>query len=71
MRAGCDWAKAHDYDEITLATYRDVPWNGPFYTSEGFVEVGPADDFLRAHGLPPEDPVMGRFGARILMVRSL
>ncbi len=57
--------------EITLATYRDVPWNGPFYASEGFVEIGPVDDFLRAHGLPPEEPVMGRFGARVLMVRSL
>ena len=71
LRAGCDWAKAHDFDEITLATYRDVSWNGPFYASEGFVECGPVDDFLRAHGRPPEEPVMGRFGARILMVRSL
>jgi len=71
LRAGCDWAKAHDFDEITLATYRDVPWNGPFYASEGFVERGPVDDFLRVHGLPPEEPVMGRFGARILMVRRL
>ena len=58
MRVG----QSHDFDEITLATYRDVPWNGPFYASEGFVERGTADDFLRAHGLPPEEPVMGRFG---------
>jgi GNAT superfamily N-acetyltransferase len=71
LRAGCDWAKAHDFDELTLATYRDVPWNGPFYASEGFVERGPVDDFLRAHGLPSEEPVIGRFGARVLMVRSL
>ena len=71
LRAGCAWAAEHGYAEITLATYRDVPWNGPFYASEGFVESGPVDDFLRAHGLPPEEPVMGRFGARVLMVRSL
>jgi GNAT superfamily N-acetyltransferase len=71
LRAGCAWAAGHGYAEITLATYRDVPWNGPFYVSEGFVEIGPVDDFLRAHGLPPEEPVMGRFGARVLMVRSL
>jgi GNAT superfamily N-acetyltransferase len=71
LRAGCTWAQQHDFDEITLATYRDVPWNGPFYASEGFVERGTADDFLRAHGLPPEEPVMGRFGSRVLMVRSL
>jgi GNAT superfamily N-acetyltransferase len=71
LRAGCDWAAVRGYPELTLATYRDVPWNGPFYVSEGFVEIGPVDDFLQAHGLPPEEPVMGRFGARVLMVRSL
>lgn len=71
LRAGCDWAKARNYPEITLATYRDVPWNGPFYASEGFVEVGSVDDFMAAHGLPPEEPVMTRFGARVLMRRSL
>ncbi len=36
LRAGCAWAAAHGYPELTLATYRDVPWNGPFYASEGF-----------------------------------
>jgi GNAT superfamily N-acetyltransferase len=72
LRAGCDWAEAHGYDGITLATYRDIPWNGPFYASEGFVECPPGvDDFLRAHGRAPEEPVMGRFGVRVLMSRSL
>ena len=71
VRAACDWARAQGYTDLTLATYRDVPWNGPFYASEGFVELGPVDDFLRALGLPPEEPVMGRFGARVLMIRRL
>jgi GNAT superfamily N-acetyltransferase len=71
LRAALAWATDHGYDELTLATYRDVAWNGPFYASEGFVERGTADDFLRSHGLEPEEPVMGRFGARVLMVRSL
>ena len=71
LRAGCDWAAARGYPELTLATYRDVPWNGPFYASEGFVEVGPVDDFVVAHGLSPEEPVMSRFGARVVMRRSL
>ena len=46
-----------------------MPWNGPFYASEGFVEVGPVDEWYAARGLPPEEPVMGRFGARVLMAR--
>jgi GNAT superfamily N-acetyltransferase len=71
LRAGCAWAAGKGYPELTLATYRDVPWNGPFYASEGFVERGSVDQFLRAHGLPPEEPVMSRFGARVLMSRKL
>ncbi len=71
LRAGCTWAAGEGYDALTLATYRDVPWNGPFYASEGFVEIGPVDDWLVAHGRRPEEPVMGRFGVRVLMSRRL
>ncbi len=71
LRAGCAWAAGHGYPELTLATSRDVLWNGPFYASEGFVEIGPVDDFMAARGLPPEEPVMSRFGARVLMCRRL
>jgi GNAT superfamily N-acetyltransferase len=71
LRAGCAWAAANGYEELTLVTYRDVPWNGPFYASEGFVETGPVDDWLVANGRPPEDPVMKRFGTRVLMCRRL
>jgi GNAT superfamily N-acetyltransferase len=71
LRAGIEWAGAHGYGELTLVTYREVPWNGPFYASEGFVEVGPADDWLAARGLSPEEPVMARYGTRILMTRPL
>jgi len=71
LRAGCAWAAERGYPGLTLATYRDVPWNGPFYASEGFVECGTVDEFLRAHALPPEEAVMSRFGVRVLMCRSL
>jgi GNAT superfamily N-acetyltransferase len=71
LRAACAWAAGHGYRTLTLATYRDIPWNGPFYASEGFVERGSADDFWTGHGLPPEPPVLGRFGTRVLMVKSL
>jgi GNAT superfamily N-acetyltransferase len=37
MKAACDWARSERFDAITLTTYRDVPWNGPFYESLGFV----------------------------------
>ena len=71
LRAACDWAQEAGYRDLTLATYRDVPWNAPFYASEGFVEVGSVDEWYAARGLPPEEPVMGRFGGRVLMGRRL
>jgi GNAT superfamily N-acetyltransferase len=68
LRAACDWAQ-DGYDEITLVTYRDIPWNGPFYASEGFVEIAAADEWYASLGLPPEVSVLGRFGTRIVMRR--
>ncbi len=67
LRAACAWAREAGYPDITLATYRDVAWNAPFYASEGFVEVGSVDDWYAAHGLSPEEPVLGQFGVRVLM----
>lgn len=32
-------AKGEGYHEMSLRTYADVPWNGPFYTRLGFWEV--------------------------------
>jgi GNAT superfamily N-acetyltransferase len=71
VRAACEWARQAGHRELTLATYRDIPWNGPFYASEGFVECGNADDWYEARGLPAEEPVMTRFGARVVMTRDL
>lgn len=71
LGAAGQWARDAGYDQITLATYRDVPWNGPFYASEGFVERGSVDEWHADHGQEPEDPVMGRFGTRVLMSRAL
>ena len=35
----CRWAGEHGYAAVTLTTFRDVPWNMPFYTRAGFEEV--------------------------------
>jgi hypothetical protein len=32
----CDWSRSHGFDAVTLTTFRDVPWNGPFYEKLGF-----------------------------------
>ena len=35
----CRWAGARGYAAVTLTTFRDVPWNMPFYARLGFEEV--------------------------------
>ncbi len=39
----CAWAGEMGFDCVTLSTFRDIPWNGPFYRSCGFSVVDPAD----------------------------
>ena len=46
IAAVCDWARAAGYEAITLTTFREIPWNAPFYRRHGFRE-------LAAHELTP------------------
>ena len=39
VAAVCEWAASCGYPEVTLTTFRDVPWNMPFYARLGFEEV--------------------------------
>jgi GNAT superfamily N-acetyltransferase len=39
LEAACAWAAGAGYPAITLITYADVAWNGPFYAARGFVEI--------------------------------
>jgi GNAT superfamily N-acetyltransferase len=32
----CEWAKSEGFAAITLSTFRDLPWNAPFYARIGF-----------------------------------
>lgn len=58
-----EYAKEAKYQGMSLTTFKDVPWNGKFYASAGFIVV-PDDDltptFTRilseeaTHGLPRE-----------------
>jgi GNAT superfamily N-acetyltransferase len=37
-----EWAAAAGHRGVTLTTFRDVPWNAPFYARAGFRVVAPA-----------------------------
>jgi GNAT superfamily N-acetyltransferase len=72
VEVACDWARDQGCDAITLSTFRDVPWNGPFYERLGFEAIAtsklsPAQVALRAReardGLDP--------AKRVVMIRRL
>jgi N-acetylglutamate synthase-like GNAT family acetyltransferase len=39
----CRWAAANGYSCVTLTTFRDVPWNRPFFARLGFEEIPPEE----------------------------
>lgn len=66
VRAVCAWARRSEYTQLTLTTFRSVPWNMPFYAALGFGElssrnVGPAlaaaIEAEASRGLSPSDRV--------------
>jgi GNAT superfamily N-acetyltransferase len=70
LERACEWARTHGYPAVTLITYRDVPWNGPYYAARGFAEIEPTPGLaaLREHeGALGLDEV----GPRITMRRDL
>lgn len=63
LRACLIDARNSGFRAVTLTTFRDVPWNAPFYAATGFEEVTALDAHPRLagelaveadHGLPPE-----------------
>ena len=69
VNAVCEWAKQKGYRAITLSTFRDIAWNGPFYSRLGFVVLTESElsDGLRevkekeaVNGLPVKDRVCMR-----------
>ena len=74
IEAACERLSAKGHGAVTLMTYADLPWNGPYYGRHGFAEVG--DDEPRAayqlRLVDVEERIgLGEFGRRILMRRTL
>ncbi|WP_425558690.1 GNAT family N-acetyltransferase [Catenulispora subtropica] len=39
IQACCHWATQHGYDQITLTTFAEVPFNAPTYQRLGFTPI--------------------------------
>lgn len=65
VQAACSVAQANDLKAMTLSTFRDLSWNGPFYQRLGFRELGPDEwtpvmHLLHAHEKELQLPVERR-----------
>jgi GNAT superfamily N-acetyltransferase len=69
--AATEQARGRGYDRLTLRTYADVPWNGPFYSRAGFAEETPTTDFHRQLVPVEENLGLASYGRRIQMVAML
>jgi GNAT superfamily N-acetyltransferase len=71
VQAVCDWASSKGYAAVTLTTFRDVPWNAPFYSRLGFRvmdELPPGLQAIRDHEAEIGDD---DFGPRVAMRKDL
>lgn len=72
VEAALDDARERGASRMTLRTFADVPWNGPFYTALGFDEVpSPDDDFHRVLLAAEDAAALSSHGRRIAMSIAL
>jgi GNAT superfamily N-acetyltransferase len=71
VQAALSEARRRGHQTITLRTYRDVPWNAPFYASCGFTVTEPDSALLRS--LVDTETALGlfRYGPRVQMSATL
>jgi GNAT superfamily N-acetyltransferase len=71
LEAAVGWSAASGYSALTLTTYRDVPWNAPFYRTLGFEELTTLSPELAAIRSHERDAGLDAFGPRVAMRRGL
>lgn len=68
----CRWAQTQGHAAVTLSTFREVPWNGPFYRKHGFRELAPTDWTPGMHRIREKEAQHGlQVESRCFMLRKL
>jgi GNAT superfamily N-acetyltransferase len=67
VRAAMREAWELGYDRLSLTTYRDLPWNGPFYAGLGFVEAVRPEPFELRFREHERRIGLDRHGPRVVM----
>lgn len=67
----CGWAASHGYQSVTLTTFRDVPWDMPFYSRLGFGVVPAEELSVALHRLVDDETRRGLDPVRRVVMRRL
>jgi GNAT superfamily N-acetyltransferase len=71
IRRVAAWAREQGDSSLTLSTFRDVPWNGPYYERLGFAVV-PAPQYTPEMAeLHAREGQMMRLESRVVMRSTL
>lgn len=71
LEAAVDWARVNDYSSITLITFKNIPWNGPFYKKHGFDELTNISNGLKRLREHEKKLGLDSIGERIVMYKKL
>ena len=69
VKAVCAWAQTRGDLPVTLATFREVPWNMPFYARLGFEEIPRAELSSALRSVVENEAGRGLDPARRLVMR--
>lgn len=69
VRAVCEWAERRGCVEITLTTFREVPWNMPFYAKLGFVEIAEVELDAKLEEIVRDEEARGLARERRVVMR--
>jgi len=69
VMAICEWARTAGYQSITLTTFRDIPFNMPFYERLGFEVIPPIEISLALRSIIDDETRRGLDPIRRVVMR--
>jgi GNAT superfamily N-acetyltransferase len=67
----CHWAASNGYGAVTLTTFRDLPWNLPFYARLGFDVIAPKQVSAPLRAIVEDETRRGLDPSRRVVMRRL
>ncbi|UTW55276.1 GNAT family N-acetyltransferase [Kordiimonas sp. SCSIO 12610] len=72
MNSAEEWAKHHNFNAISLTTFKHVAFNGPWYQSLGYIETDPDDKLPELKAIIDSERTSDlNKSERIAMIKSL